>query len=129
MPIRFQPKHISLFVIAAIIATPAMAVPTHPAPAASTAKTATVTVDIKNFMFMPMTLTIPQGTTVVWTNSDQVPHTVVEKNRQFRSAALDTGDTFSHTFDTAGTVEYYCTLHPTMLAKIVVTPSAHPRNG
>jgi plastocyanin len=91
--------------------------------AASPAAAKTVTVDIKNFMFTPMTVTVDEGDTVTWTNRDQVPHTVAEKNHKFRSAALDTGDTYSHTFDTAGTYDYFCTLHPQMFAHIVVTPA------
>ncbi len=90
---------------------------------ASPAAAKTVTVDIKNFMFMPMTVTIAEGDTVTWTNRDQVPHTVAEKNHKFRSAALDTNDTYSHVFDTAGTYDYFCTLHPQMFAHVVVTPA------
>lgn len=89
--------------------------------AASPAAAKTVTIDIKNFMFMPMTVTVAEGDTVTWTNRDQVPHTVAEKNHKFRSAALDTGDTYSHVFDKAGTYDYFCTLHPQMFAHVVVT--------
>jgi len=89
--------------------------------APATAKT--VTVDIKNYMFMPMTVTIAEGDTITWTNRDQVPHTVVEKTRAFHSAALDTNDTFSHVFDKAGTFDYFCTLHPQMFAHVVVVPA------
>lgn len=92
--------------------------------AASPAAAKNVTVDIKNFMFMPMTVTVAEGDTVIWTNRDQIPHTVAEKTRLFRSAALDTSDTYSHTFDKAGTYDYFCTLHPQMLAHVVVTPAA-----
>ena len=92
--------------------------------AASPAAAKTVTIDIKNFMFMPMTVTVAEGDTVTWTNRDQVPHTVAEKNHKFRSAALDTNDAYSHVFDTAGTYDYFCTLHPQMFAHVVVTPAA-----
>jgi plastocyanin len=90
---------------------------------ASPAAAKTVTVDIKNFMFMPMTVTVTEGDTITWTNRDQVPHTVAEKNHKFRSAALDTNDSFSHVFDKAGTYDYFCTLHPQMVAHVVVTPA------
>ncbi|WP_443749830.1 cupredoxin domain-containing protein [Asticcacaulis solisilvae] len=99
----------------------ALAVAASPVAAAPAAHT--VNVDIKNFMFMPMTVTIAEGDTVTWTNRDQIPHTVAEKNKLFRSAALDTGDTYSHVFDKAGTYDYFCTLHPQMFAHVVVTPA------
>lgn len=88
---------------------------------ASPAAAKTVSIDIKNFMFLPMTVTITEGDTVTWTNRDQIPHTVAEKTKLFRSAALDTGDSYSHAFDKAGTYDYFCTLHPQMLAHVVVT--------
>jgi len=93
------------------------------AAAASPAAAKTVNVDIRNYMFMPMTVTIAEGDTITWTNRDQIPHTVAEKNKLFRSAALDTGDTYSHTFDKAGAYDYFCTLHPQMFAHVVVTPA------
>ncbi|MGZ3305936.1 MAG: cupredoxin domain-containing protein [Asticcacaulis sp.] len=82
-----------------------------------------VTVEIRNFMFTPMTVTIPQGGTVVWTNRDDIPHTVVEKSKAWRSAALDTNESYSKTFDAPGTYDYYCGLHPKMVAKVIVTPA------
>ena len=77
---------------------------------------------IANFTFDPPTLTVPVGTTVTWTNEDDIPHVVAEKNASFRSKALDTGDAYSRTFTTAGTVEYFCAIHPHMTGKIVVAP-------
>ena len=55
-------------------------------------------------------------------NNDDIPHLVSEKDGKFRSSALDTGDKFSQTFSTAGTVEYFCAIHPHMTGKIVVEP-------
>jgi len=52
-------------------------------------------VRIDNFNYSPPTLAVVVGTTVTWTNADDDVHTVVEKGRKFKSAALDTGDTFS----------------------------------
>ena len=77
-------------------------------------------IEIRNYMFMNMT--VPQGSTVTWINKDEVPHTVVEKNKSFRSAALDTDDKYSHLFDKPGVYEYYCSIHPQMVATITVTP-------
>jgi len=90
---------------------------------ASTAQADTVHVGIKDFMYTPMTVTVPVGTTVQWINLDDIPHTVVEKNKAWRSPALDTNDTYTHTFDKPGTYEYFCGLHPQMVAKVIVTPA------
>ena len=46
------------------------------------------------------------------TNRDDIPHNVVSTDRAFKSPVLDTGETFSHTFDVAGMFKYYCSLHP-----------------
>jgi plastocyanin len=79
-------------------------------------------VTISNFTFNPPTLTVKAGTTVVWVNADDIPHVVSEKDGKFRSSALDTDEKFSQTFPTAGTIEYFCAIHPHMTGKIVVTP-------
>jgi plastocyanin len=79
------------------------------------------TVKIDNFSFGPATITIPAGSTVTWTNSDDVPHVVSsDDNKMFKSKALDTDDRFSFTFTKPGTYNYYCAIHPKMTAKIVV---------
>lgn len=77
-------------------------------------------IKIDNFSFTPQQLTIAQGTTVVWANDDDVPHTVVGTHQEFRSKALDTGDQFSFTFIKPGTYEYFCSVHPMMTGKIIV---------
>ncbi len=101
-----------LLPVAAIVATLAFAAP---------AVAQDTTIDIKDFMFM--TVTVTAGSKVTWTNRDEVPHTVTEKDKLFRSAALDTGDSFSYTFTTPGTYEYFCSLHPQMVAKVIVIPA------
>ena len=75
---------------------------------------------IDNFTFAPGDITVPAGTKVTWVNHDDIPHTVVAAGK-FKSGALDTNDDFSHTFDQPGTYEYFCSLHPKMTGKIVVT--------
>ena len=75
---------------------------------------------IDNFTFTPETLTVAIGTTVTWVNHDDIPHVVAEKALKFHSPPLDTGDVFSHRFDQAGEIYYFCTLHPRMTGTIVV---------
>ena len=77
-------------------------------------------VKIDNFVFNPQELTVAVGTTVKFVNHDDIPHTVVDKNKGFRSKALDTDDSFSFTFANAGTYDYFCGLHPHMQGKIIV---------
>jgi plastocyanin len=71
-------------------------------------------------MFNPATLTVKAGSTVTWVNLDEEPHTVFSDAGLFRSAALDTKDSFSFKFDKAGTYHYLCTIHPRMSGTIVV---------
>lgn len=77
-------------------------------------------VKIDNFSFGPATVTVPGGTTVTWTNHDDVPHVVMSDDKSFRSKALDTDDKFTYTFTKPGTYTYYCAIHPKMTAKVVV---------
>src|SRR5579859_1031070 len=80
---------------------------------------------VMNYKFDPEVVTIKAGTTVTWTNKDEVPHTVASSDKRFTSSgALDTGDKYSYTFTTAGSYAYFCTLHPFMTGKIVVTEAA-----
>jgi plastocyanin len=77
-------------------------------------------VTIDNFSFTPGDLTVAVGTTVKFVNHDDIPHTVVENNKAFRSKPLDTDDSYSYTFASAGTFGYFCGLHPKMVGKIIV---------
>src|SRR5271157_4819875 len=78
-------------------------------------------VKIDNFTFAPVTLTVAAGTTVKWVNRDDIPHTVVSEDKStFKSKALDTDDSFSYTFTKPGTYTYSCSIHPKMVAKVVV---------
>ena len=87
------------------------------------AAASTATVDIDNFKFAPATLTVTAGTTVTWKNEDDSPHRIGDQNGTFKSAALDTDDTFSHTFAAPGEYPYICTIHPYMVGKIIVKPA------
>ena len=77
-------------------------------------------VKIDNFSFGPQTLTVPVGTTVTWTNRDDIPHTIVSTDGVFKSKVRDTDETFSFTFTKAGTYTYFCSVHPKMTGKIIV---------
>jgi len=88
--------------------------------APSSAGAEETTVKIDNFAFAPEQLTVKAGTTVTWTNEDNIPHTVVATGRAFKSKALDTDDKFSFTFTTPGSYEYFCSLHPHMKAMVTV---------
>jgi plastocyanin len=77
-------------------------------------------VKIDNFVFGPQTITVRVGTTVTWTNSDDIPHTTVSTDGVFKSKVMDTDEKFSYTFTKAGTYAYYCSIHPKMTGKIVV---------
>jgi plastocyanin len=83
-------------------------------------KTETTEVKIDNFSFGPGTLTVPVGTTVTWTNRDDIPHTVVSTEGAFKSKVLDTDEKFSFTFSKAGTYPYFCSIHPKMTGKVIV---------
>ncbi len=84
------------------------------------AQDATNVITIDNFTFSPKELTVAVGTTVKWVNHDDIPHTVVEKKTTFRSKALDTDDSYSFTFTSAGEFDYFCGLHPHMVGKVIV---------
>jgi plastocyanin len=83
------------------------------------AQDATNVITIDNFTFTPPELTVAVGTTVKWVNHDDIPHTVVNKDKVFRSKALDTDDSYSFTFASAGTFDYFCGLHPHMVGKVI----------
>jgi plastocyanin len=78
-------------------------------------------VNIDGFAFVPATLTVSAGTTVTWTNRDEEPHTVAASDGSFHSPGMGTGATFTHTFSTAGTFDYVCSIHPMMHGTVVVT--------
>jgi amicyanin len=84
------------------------------------AQNAPAAIGIDNFTFNPQQLTVKTGTTVTWTNKDDIPHAIAAVNREFKSKALDTGDAYSFTFTTPGTYAYFCSLHPHMTGTIVV---------
>ena len=96
--------------------------PRSPNVAAKTQQAATAEVKIDNFSFGPATLMVAVGTTVIWTNRDDIPHTVVSADdpKAFKSKVLDTDEKFSYTFAKPGTYSYFCSIHPKMTGKVTV---------
>ena len=105
---------------AVMVATALFAGSPSVAAKAQQATPASAEVKIDNFSFGPGTLTVPVGTTVTWTNRDDIPHTVVSTEGAFKSKVLDTDEKFSFTFSKAGTFPYFCSVHPKMTGKVVV---------
>jgi plastocyanin len=91
-----------------------------PASSAKAPQPTSAEVKVDNFSFGPMSLTVAVGTTVTWTNRDDIPHTVVSTDKVFKSKVLDTDEKFSFTFDKAGTYPYFCSVHPKMTGSVVV---------
>lgn len=78
------------------------------------------TVSIQDFFFSPAQLNVQPGTTVTWTNQGKAPHTVTADDGSFDSETLQPGQSFSHTFQSTGTVAYHCEIHPFMTASVTV---------
>jgi plastocyanin len=98
-------------------AAPPATMPSMPAPTGTP-----VPVKIAQLAFSPASVTVPVGGTVIWTNSDQVEHTVTSMGRgPLGSATIGTGGTYSYTFATPGTYMYYCAVHPDMMGTVVVS--------
>ena len=77
--------------------------------------------------FDPLILNVPVGATVTWKNLDSTLHTVTSGSAEsgkpgtiFDSSYLTGGKTFQHTFSSAGTFDYFCTLHPYMKGQVIV---------
>ncbi|HKT31512.1 MAG TPA: cupredoxin family copper-binding protein [Gammaproteobacteria bacterium] len=114
---------LSLVLVSAALVVFKTAAADTPAPAAATSLAPVVS--ISNFSFQPAVLTVKVGTRVTWTNHDTTPHTVTSSDKRFTSSGgLDTGDQHSVVFETPGTYEYFCSLHPMMTGKVIVQPSS-----
>jgi plastocyanin len=80
---------------------------------------ATYNVSITDSGYIPQNITVQPGDTVVWLNSGNTQHTVTSDNNMFNSGILSPGSTYSYTFSSVGTNQYYCTLHPTTMRGMV----------
>jgi len=85
------------------------------------ANAAGANVVIDNFAFAPTPLTVAQGTTVTWKNRDDIPHAISCPALNLQSQVLETNDTFGHSFTQSGAFEYFCSIHPNMRGRIVVS--------
>jgi plastocyanin len=85
-------------------------------------KQSVVNIDIKGFAFNPSSIDIKVGTKVIWTNNDNVPHTVTsDSGTTLNSPTLSPGETFSFTFENIGTYNYHCNIHKMMKGVVNVT--------
>jgi plastocyanin len=103
----------------------ATAAPSHSfaaPPPGSAIEISPVEVKIDNFAFTPAEITVKAGSKVIWTNQDDIPHTVDSTQGKFKSAALDTNDKFEFRFTDPGEYPFYCRMHPKMTGKIIVQP-------
>lgn len=80
----------------------------------------TYNVEITNFAFSPSELKIKKGDSVIWVNRDYTEHTITSDSGELDSGYLKEGKIYDHVFNTPGTFEYYCSLHPSMTGKIIV---------
>ena len=93
---------------------------TAPFAAATALAAEPVRIEIDKFKFSPQEITVPLGATVEWVNKDETPHTIAASDQTWVSKALDTDDTYAHTFDHEGDVAYFCTVHPFMTGTVHV---------
>ena len=108
----FQASVLVAFALQLTVVSDVVRAAPAPAPAAS--------VSIGNFTFKAQVLTVKPGTTVTWTNADDIPHTVTSTTGAFKSKVLDSGDKFSFTFAKPGQFGYFCSLHPHMTGTVIV---------
>jgi len=79
-----------------------------------------VKAEMRTMTFAPKRLEIAPGTTVTWTNNDQLVHTITADDGSWDSGAIEPGKPWSHTFAQPGEVAFHCTPHPFMKAVVVV---------
>lgn len=114
-------RAVSVFVVSIVVAAALMLVGQNRIEAGvPQGKTQNAEVKIDNFSFTPASITVAAGTTITWTNRDDIPHTVVADDKAFKSKVMDTDEKFSYTFSKPGTYPYFCSVHPKMTGKVVV---------
>lgn len=91
----------------------------YPSSSSSTPVTTTA-ISIKNFAFDPNNISVSIGQEVTWTNNDSTTHTIVADDNSFNSGDIKPGQNFKKTFNSAGTVNYHCSIHSSMTGKVEV---------
>lgn len=86
----------------------------------STATGTTASVSVKNFAFSPARLVVNKGTAVTWTFQDSTQHNVTASGNAFKSTDQSSGGSYSFTFNTAGSYDYICSIHPYMKGNVTV---------
>ena len=114
--VQFIPSRHSLAVVDSALAAPVAQRSEQPTDGRKHVK-------IDNFSFAPKQISVAIGTTVTWTNNDDVPHNVVSTDRKFMSPVLDTDQRFSFTFNEPGSYPYFCKIHPMMTGSVQVVRS------
>jgi plastocyanin len=110
----------ALVVVGTLLVVSVAGAQKHPK-AAMAQKHPTRTVSIQNFSFKPAHITIKRGTKVRWINKDSTAHTATANNgRSFDSGRLGKGQSYTHTFKSAGKKSYHCEIHPDMRASVLV---------
>jgi len=109
-----------ILVMVSVVVAIAIVIFTYRALEPRAVEASSVEVKIDNFSFSPASVRVKAGTQITWTNRDDIPHTVVEENKGFKSKVLDTDEKFSFTPTTPGTYNYFCSIHPKMTGKVVV---------
>ena len=108
-----MPRHASLAAVASLCLLGAIAACTRAAPRVHTVK-------MQNFGFTPAELTVARGDTVVWSNTDFVPHSTTARNSAWDSKAIEANGNWRFVARDAGRYDYYCVFHPNMKGTIVV---------
>jgi plastocyanin len=96
---------------------------------AEATSSATISVEMGDYFFRPRDVAISAGDTVSWVNEGTVPEGHTATGDGFDSGVLEEGETYTHAFETAGTFDYVCTLHPAMRGTVTVTGSASGGGG
>jgi plastocyanin len=91
-----------------------------PVPQGADAKARTRTVVLRGMDYLPATLVVNAGDTVIWKNEDIVPHTATDRRKNFDSGSIAPGDSWSYVANKKGTYFYYCSFHPNTKGKLVV---------
>jgi plastocyanin len=110
-------------------ATPAPAPVTVTAPTGKAHTSASASVTMVDFSFTPASVTIAVGDTVTWHNTGQAPHNATANDGSFKTPDLNNGQSASHTFSSAGTFSYICTIHPNMHGTVRVLSSSSGGGG